>query len=234
MIKYLFDLLYPARYECNICGRAGAGAACGICMASLDYLQGATCLHCGKQLNECYHGSICPDCRGRVFYYERAYSCFEYNGMGKKLIYKLKYEGKVQLAKVIAGLMIERLQNERLAIDAVVPVPMHESKLEARGFNQSLIIAQELGERMDKPVADCLKRAKETKEQYNLDRNQRYSNINGAFSVKLSYNIGKYMDILLVDDIYTTGSTVNECSKVLKEAGAEKVYVITAATGSNT
>lgn len=234
MIRFVLDLLYPAKPRCSICGRIGAGAACDKCMASLDYLQGITCLHCGKQLNENYNYSSCPDCITGIFYYDRAYSCFEYSGMGKKLVYKLKYEGKTQLAKVISALMEERLRNEGLAIDAIVPVPLHGNKLKERGFNQSCLIAQELGGRLGKPVIDCLERTKETKEQYNLDRTQRYLNINGAFSVKLSYNIGKYKSILLVDDIYTTGSTANECSKVLKRAGAEKVYVVTAATGSNT
>jgi competence protein ComFC len=234
MIKHFFDLLYPPKPKCSICGRAGAEPVCNVCLASLDYLPGITCLHCGKQLNEQYGDCICPDCKTGEFYYERAFSCFEYSGMGKKLIHKLKYEGKIQLTPVIAGLMAERLENERLAIDAIVPVPIHEKKLMARGFNQSYIIARELGERLRKPVADCLERKSETKEQYNLSRNQRVLNISGAFSVKLSYNIGKYMNILLVDDIYTTGSTVNECSKVLKRAGADKVFVITAATGSNT
>ncbi len=203
-------------------------------MASLDYLQGVTCLHCGKQLNEQYNDSTCPDCKTGIFHYNRAYSCFAYTGMGKELIYKLKYEGKIQLSGVIAGLMEERLRNERLAIDAIVPVPIHENKLKTRGYNQSYIIARELGERLRKPVTDCLERTRETKEQYNLDRAQRYLNIVDAFSVRLMYNIDKYKNILLVDDIYTTGSTVNECSKVLKKAGAMDIYVITAATGSNT
>lgn len=234
MIKYVLDLLYPTKPKCNICGRVGAAPACAVCMASLDYLQGITCLHCGKQLNEQYHDNTCPDCKGGIFHYDRAYSCFAYSGMGKELIYKLKYEGKTQLSNVIAGLMEERLRNEGLAADAIVPVPIHENKLKTRGFNQSYIIARELGERLRKPIFDCLVRTKETKEQYNLDRAQRSLNIIDAFSVKLMYNIDKYKNILLVDDIYTTGSTVNECSKVLKKAGAKKVYVITAATGSNT
>ncbi len=130
--------------------------------------------------------------------------------------------------------MEEALSNENLEINALVPVPVHLSRLKSRGFNQSYIIALELGERLGRPVLDCLKRTRETKEQYNLDRAQRYLNINGAFSAKSLYNISKCKNILLVDDIYTTGSTVNECSKVLKTAGAENVYVITAATGSNT
>ncbi|MHB1392767.1 MAG: double zinc ribbon domain-containing protein [Clostridia bacterium] len=234
MIRFILDLIYPEKPKCDICGRVGAANPCDTCMASLDYLQGVTCLHCGKQLNEQYSKSICPDCSAGIFHYDRAYSCFAYSGMGKELICKFKYEGKIRLSKVIAGLMVERLRNEGLVIDAIAPVPIHESKLRTRGFNQSYIIAQELGERLRKPVLDCLVRTKETKEQYNLDRAHRYLNIIDAFSVKLLYNNDKYKSILLVDDIYTTGSTVNECSKVLKEFGARNVYVITAATGSNT
>ena len=234
MIKLVLNLLYPPRPKCNICGRDGVGTVCNICMASLDYLQGVTCLHCGKQLSEQYQDSTCPDCKAGVFYYERAYSCFEYSGIGKELVYKFKYEGKIQLSEVIAGLMEERLRNEGLKIDAIVPVPIHENKLKTRGFNQSYLIARELGERLRKPIIDCLERKKETKEQYNLDRAQRYLNIVDAFSVRLMYNIDKYKSILLVDDIYTTGSTVNECSRVLKRLGVKTIYIITAATGSNT
>jgi competence protein ComFC len=234
MIRLILNLLYPAKEKCDICGKAGAANPCDICMASLDYLQGVTCLRCGKQLNEKYSEINCPDCRTGNFYFDRAYSCFAYSGMGKKLIYKLKYEGKIRLSKAIAILMEERLRDEGLFIDAILPVPIHENKLRARGFNQSYIIARELGERLGKPVLDCLVRTKETKEQYNLDKTQRYLNIVDAFSVKLLYNNDKYKSILVVDDIYTTGSTVNECSKVLKEFGASSIYVITAATGSNT
>jgi ComF family protein len=234
MLRFFLDLLYPPKPRCEICGRTGAAAACDTCMASLDHLQGITCLHCGKQLSEQYVNSICPDCASGTFYYNRAYSCFEYSGMGKELIYKLKYEGRLRLSGVIAELMQERLRNEGLKIDAVVPVPIHKNKLAERGFNQSLAIAVELGRRLGRPVWDCLIRTRETKEQYNLDKSQRRLNIVGAFSVRLLYNNDKYSSILLVDDIYTTGSTVNECSKILKESGTKDIYVITAATGRNT
>lgn len=234
MLNSILELLYPARSKCSICDRPDSGPACNICMASLDYLQGSTCIHCGKQLSEKYVDSTCPDCKAGTFYYERAFSCFEYNGMGKVLMHKLKYEGKLQLAKVIAALMEERLKNEGLKTEVIIPVPIHKKKLEARGFNQSQVIARELGKRMGRPVLDCMERTRETTAQYNLDKAQRHLNIIDAFSVRLSYNIDKYRSILLLDDIYTTGSTVNECSKVLKKAGAKTIYVITAATGSNT
>ena len=234
MLNSILELMYPTRPKCNICDRPDSGPACNICMASLDYLEGVTCIHCGKQLNEQYMNSSCPDCKTGIFYYERAFSCFEYSGMGKVLIHKLKYEGKVQLAKVIAGLMEERLKNEGLKTEVIIPVPIHEKKLEARGFNQSYIIARELGMRIGRPAIDCMERTRDTKAQYNLDKAQRHLNIIDAFSVRLSYNIDKYRSILLLDDIYTTGSTVNECCKALKNAGAKTIYVITAATGSNT
>lgn len=234
MLKLFLDLLYPRASECQVCGSPSTGAVCSVCMASMDYLQGITCIHCGKQLNEQYPHSICPDCKAGVFYYTRAYSCFEYNGMGKVLLHKLKYEGRIELAKVIGGLMSDRLKNEGLGIDIIIPVPIHKKKLEARGFNQSYEIAVELGRKLGKPVLDCMERKKETRAQYDLDRLQRQHNIVDAFSVRLSYNVGKYKSVLLLDDIYTTGSTVNECSKALKEAGAGDIYVITAATGSNT
>lgn len=234
MMKLFLDLLYPRASECQVCGSISTGTVCSVCMASLDYLQGITCIHCGKQLNEQYPYSTCPDCKSGVFHYKRAYSCFEYNGMGKVLLHKLKYEGRIELARVIAGLMADRLKNEGLSTDIIIPVPIHKKKLEARGFNQSYEIAVELGRKLGKPVLDCIKRKKETGAQYNLDRFQRQLNIVDAFSVRLSYNVDKYKSILLLDDIYTTGSTVNECSKTLKEAGAGDIYVITAATGSNT
>jgi len=234
MLRLFLDLLYPRASKCQVCGSACTGTVCSVCMSSLDYLQGITCIHCGKQLNEQYLHSICPDCKNGVFYYKRAYSCFEYAGMGKVLLHKLKYEGRPELARVIARLMADRLKNEGLRTDVIIPVPIHKKKLEARGFNQSYEIAVELGRKLGKPVIDCMERKRETKAQYDLDKLQRQLNIIDAFSVRLSYNVDKYKSILLLDDIYTTGSTVNECSKTLKEAGAGDIYVITAATGSNT
>ncbi|MGE5632525.1 MAG: ComF family protein [Caulobacteraceae bacterium] len=233
-MKILMNLLYPPQNRCDICGSPSSYTVCEACMSAIEFLEGVSCLKCGKNLNECYEDSICPDCKSHNSEYERAFSCFEYKGTGKKMIYSLKYEGKVRLAETIALLMYDKLKNEGLKIDAVAPVPIHPNKLKARGFNQAYLIAEGLSARLNKPLLDCLERVKETKEQYNLDRFQRFLNIVDAISVKLLYNIDKYKSILLVDDIYTTGSTVNECSKMLKKAGIEKVYVITAATGSNT
>lgn len=234
VIRAFMDLLYPHKSRCEICGSPSPHIVCERCMSAVEFLEGITCFNCGKNLSESYEDSICPDCKNRSLEYEKAFSCFEYRGVGKELIYCLKYKGKVRISEVIAVLMADRLKNESLRIDAIVPVPIHPNKLKTRGFNQSLLIGQALSDRLGRPLLDCLVRIKETKEQYNLDRAHRFLNIVDAISVKLLYNMNKYENVLLVDDIYTTGSTVNECSKMLKKAGVKTVYVITAATGSNT
>lgn len=233
-IRAFMDLLYPPKPRCGICDSPSPRIVCERCMSAVEFFEGITCFNCGKSLSEGYKDNICPDCRNRSFHYSRAFSCFSYSGAGKELIYSLKYKGKAGISEVIAELMADRLKNENLKIDAIVPVPIHANKLRERGFNQSLLIAEALGEILRRPVADCLERVKETKEQYNLDREHRFLNIVDAFSVKLLYNMNKYKNILLVDDIYTTGSTADECSKTLRNAGVKNVYVITAATGSNT
>lgn len=234
IMNRILDLMFVREHKCCICGLPAGEVLCDKCAASIPYLNGATCLKCGKGLNDAYNSSICPDCSNTEYHFDMAYSCFEYKEAGKELIHKLKYEGKTEAAVFIARQMHYRLKDERLQIDAIVPVPIHESKLRTRGFNQSYLIAKELGSLMDKPVYDCICRIKETKNQYNLDRQQRFSNIQDAFSVKLGYNVNKYKRLLIVDDIYTTGSTVNECSKVLKARGNVHIYVITAAAGTNT
>lgn len=232
--KFLLDLLYPTGIRCCICGSQGHRAVCERCLSAVEFFEGITCYKCGKSLRDSYQDNLCPDCKDHSFEYERAFSCFEYRSVGKELIYSLKFKGEVRVSDIIAELMKDRIKNENLKIDAVVPVPIHPNKLKTRGFNQSYLIAEALGQKLDKPLLDCLIRIRETKEQYNLDRVQRFTNIVDAFSVKILYNMNKYNNILLVDDIYTTGSTVNECSKMLKKAGVKSIFVITAATGSNT
>jgi ComF family protein len=130
--------------------------------------------------------------------------------------------------------MHQRLADEGIVLDAVVPVPIHKSKEEARGFNQAQLIADEIAVAMDMPLWNCITRTKVTTDQFKLDKIHRNLNVRNAFCINMLYNDVKYKNVLLVDDVYTTGSTVDECSKVLKQQGVQRVFVITAATGSNT
>ena len=231
--EFFTELLYPKRTRCSICGRPAGEALCSTCLASLDFIEGRVCLKCGKGLEDEYEKHLCPDCSSDQKEFEMAISCFQYKDMGKNMIHKLKYEGCSEISSVLARLMKQKLWDEGISIDAIVPVPIHPDKELARGYNQAYLMAKELSVAMKLPLWDCLMRTKQTTEQFKLDKHQRILNVRNAFCIKMLYNV-TYHRVLLVDDIYTTGSTANECSKVLKQQGIHKVVVITAATGSNT
>jgi ComF family protein len=203
-------------------------------LTSLEYLEGNVCLKCGKGIDDDYQGNTCPDCRLSDKNFDMAFSCFQYKDIGKKMIHKLKYEGCKEVSHSLARLMHQKLKDEDIRADAIVPVPINKSKEETRGFNQARLIAEDIASLMDIPLWDCMIRTKETKEQFKLDKINRILNIHDAFRMNMLYNDVKYESILLVDDVYTTGSTVDECSRVLKQHGVQRIFVITAATGSNT
>lgn len=232
--RRLLELLYPKPIKCCICERDAQEAVCGSCLAALEYLEGRVCLKCGKGLEDEYTDNLCPDCKNNHRHFEMAFSCFNYNDMGKDIIHKLKYEDCRDVSYVLARLMHQKLRDENIRFQAVVPVPIHKNKLETRGFNQSRLIAQRIAELSGTALWDCLDRTKETTEQFKLDKFHRVLNVYGAFCIDLLYNGIKYDDIVLVDDVYTTGSTADECSRILKQHGVRRIYVITAATGSNT
>lgn len=232
--KTLFELLYPRRVKCCICGRETNEAICSACMSSVEFLEGRVCLKCGKGIEDNYQDNVCPDCKAGDKHFDMAFSCFQYEGMGKTIIHKLKYEGCRDIAYILAKLMRRKLMDEGIRADAVVPVPIHPHKEEARGFNQARLIAEAIAEAEGIPLWDCLTRTKETTEQYKLDKIHRILNVHNAFCLNLLYNNVRYNNVLLIDDVYTTGSTADECSRILKQQGVQKVFVITAGTGSNT
>lgn len=232
--RSLLELLYPKGTKCCVCGRDSRGAVCSACLNYLEYIEGRVCLKCGKGIEDDYDGNTCPDCNRSEKYFDMAFSCFQYKDMGKTIIHKLKYEGCRDISHTLAPLMHQKIADEGIKVDAVVPVPIHRSKEESRGFNQAQLIAEDIAAILDIPLWNCIMRTKETKEQFKLDKINRILNIHDAFCMNLLYNNVKYEKVLLVDDVYTTGSTVDECSRILKQHGVKRIFVVTAATGSNT
>lgn len=232
--KAFLELLYPKSIKCCICGRTGREAVCSSCLAGVEFLEGRVCLKCGKGIDDNYDETICPDCIAYERHFDLAFSCFKYDDRGREIIHKLKYEGGIKVSEVLGRLMTQRLRDENILPEVIVPVPIHKTKEASRGFNQALLVAEDIASRMNRPLWNCLLRTKETSEQFKLDRMQRIMNVHNAFCLDLLYNKLQNKSVLLVDDIFTTGSTVDECSKVLKKHGASTVYIITAATGSNT
>ena len=129
--------------------------------------------------------------------------------------------------------MKEKLDLENIKFDYITFVPLHKKRMRKRGFNQSEKIAKELGKMIDIPILDCIYRKSNTNRLYNLNRKERKIELKNAFLVKENINYANGKNILLIDDIFTTGSTVNEISKLLKLNNVNKIFVMTLLTKSN-
>lgn len=169
----------------------------------------------------------CKFCENKNFYFDRAISCIEYCDKSKVLVLSLKYYGNTYMSRYIGQVMRDKLEFEQLSADYIIPVPLHKKRMRIRGFNQAEKIASYLSECTNIPIIDCVKRNRNTKRLYELNKFQREKELKNAFEVKVDSEeiIGKR--IILVDDIFTTGTTVNEISKKLKIYGVDEIIVLT-------
>lgn len=169
----------------------------------------------------------CKFCENKNFYFDRAISCIEYCDKSKVLVLSLKYYGNTYMSRYIAQVMRDKLEFEQLSADYIIPVPLHKKRMRIRGFNQAEKIASYLSECTNIPIIDCVKRNRNTKRLYALNKFQREKELKNSFEVKEDSEeiIGKR--IILVDDIFTTGTTVNEISKKLKIYGVDEIIVLT-------
>jgi len=217
--------------------------------AALDFVYPPFCLLCGAYL-EAKEELICGSCwqalplltqplmpvanlhilAGVPAWFDESIAVYQYSPSAQELIHQFKYFGMQGLAKELGRKVGERIVQHNLAgeIDAFVPVPLHSQRLRERGYNQAELLARQAGEMTGVPCwKDALMRIRYTQPQAAMNREERRSNIHGAFSVKAGSEIGRSR-IALVDDVLTTGSTMNECARVLRQAGAVSVMSVTA------
>lgn len=210
---------------------------CKNCFSKIGFIEPPYCEKCGKLLVESFKGidkPICKDCHGTKRHFFKARAVGIYEGALREAIHILKFEKKVGIHKPLGDLLVNylRVQQKDLIdrIDFVMPVPLHRKRFRARGFNQAQLLCQDIERHFNLPISLDLKRIRFTTPQMNLGRLERLQNIKGAFEVRDKNTIsGK--QILLVDDIFTTGATVDECAKVLLKARARQVSVLTLARG---
>lgn len=171
---------------------------------------------------------LCGPCRKHPPAFHRVWTPYAYQSPLKEAIGLLKYRGKTQLAPALAGL-ITQTHPAPTNVDVLIAVPLHPDRLREREYNQALLLAHHLGRQWNLPVLiDVLRRTKPTPPQTSLTRRERLKNLRRCFAVATPSAVeGK--TTLLVDDVFTTGATVNECAKALRKAGAEAVYVQTLA-----
>ncbi|MBU0680989.1 MAG: ComF family protein [Proteobacteria bacterium] len=171
---------------------------------------------------------LCTLCRQKKYAFERARAVFCYNDEIGKLIHSLKFSGKKTGLRTMAVLAQNSSLADLSSPDIIVPVPLHPLKLKSRGFNQSLLLAKVFFPDQKAKISHCLVRSRHTRPQTGLKGDERRKNVVGAFLVREPERVqGK--KICLVDDVFTTGTTVNECAKTLKKAGAASVEVATLA-----
>lgn len=238
IIEKFLDLVYPPNIYCLMCGsvidKTRRYSLCDNCIEKFMWVRDRTCEKCGKILEENYTKSLCPDCLEREHYFDKGYTCAKYGLYERSLIVDFKKGDKSYIGRILGEILYDRIVIENLPVDVIISVPVHKKKLKQRGYNQAEIMAYELARRMDICYrGDFLLRKKKTVPMKRLGAMDRMINLSGAFEVNpdVADEIqGK--NILIVDDIYTTGATVDQCSKILKENHAKKVYVLTFAAGS--
>ena len=187
-------------------------------------------MKCGKQLSD-EEQEYCKDCAEREHYYKQGRALFGYRTIDRA-IYKFKYKGRKEYGEILGEEMAYFLGDyiRRIKPDALIPVPMYSAKKRVRGYNQAEVLAKMLEKHLNVPVrADLVKRVKNTRALKALNRKERLNNLKNAFI--LEGNSVKLKTIIIVDDIYTTGSTIDAVAEVFQKAGVKNIYFVTLAIG---
>ena len=205
---------------------------CNQCEAKAVRIVAPFCQKC----SEPFEGFItseftCANCAHRRIHFDAAVSAYRGRGMVREIIHEFKYGRQIHLRRLVARWLHAALDDERLRgrrFDVVVPVPLHATRLRERGFNQASLLAALLSAQTSIPSKPLLDRIRYTTTQTALDRSERMENLHDAFRLRKNADV-RGLRVLLIDDVLTTGSTLSECARVLKRAGALSVHAATAA-----
>ena len=224
------EIFFPGR--CAVCDDVlswGQREICEKCKIQLQYSGDNVCFKCGKSVKE--NEEYCYDCRQKEHYFKQGAALFPYEYIRRSL-YKFKYSGRQEYAYFYGKQMAYKFRDkkEQWKPEALIPVPVHKKKLKKRGYNQAELIAQELSKYWKIPViTDLVVRCKNTRPMKEIVGTDRQNNLKKAF--KLGTNDVKLNTIIIIDDIYTTGSTIDAVSKICLEAGISNIYFLTVSIG---
>lgn len=196
----VLDVIYPPEEKCIICREEGFIGLCPHCKSSIN------------------RATVEKDNLSYGFY----------GGVIKTLILKFKYESNFTAGYLLSNFLIEMIEEEKINADVICYVPMTKKAEKKRGFNQCKLMARNIGYHTNIPVSNCIKKIKNTKEQKTLTKEERIINLKGAFKIS-SINEIKNKNIILIDDVMTTGATISECKYILKKSGAKQIIVLTIA-----
>lgn len=231
--SFFLDILYPR--HCPVCHDVAVPRGQKICIGCREKLKpisGPRCFQCSKPLNS-QEQEYCGDCQKIEHSFEQGIGIFPYSAVLQESLYRLKY-GKRQEYGIFYGEFAAFYAESLIRkwrIQKLIPIPLHRKRMEQRGFNQAELIARALGNKLGIPVdTGALERKRSTSPQKELDPGQRRQNLRDAFQASASV---RGATLLLVDDIYTTGSTMDMAALALKKAGAEKIFFLVIAIGGD-
>ena len=222
--EMLLDFLFPRR--CVGCGRSGS-YLCERCLDSLPRLAGDACNRCGRRLRDNLTG-LCDACAGELPALTGCFAAVYSDGAARTAIHRLKYNDRARLAEPLAGLLVEWWRANPLPVDLIVPIPLHPRRERERGYNQSALLARWLGPAIGLSVDEAsLIRTRDTRPQVGLGSEERRRNVAGAFHCSGTVLAGR--SILLLDDVTTTGATLQYAAEELREGGVREVWALTVA-----
>lgn len=231
LVDGVLDFLYP-RIDCVCCGKRlekrAVHGICKHCYDNMPFIPEPKCTICSRPISP--ETQICMECKYHSHSYDQALAVFEYSIVIRELIHRYKYGGEYSLSRTLGFFLSEQLKESGWKVDLMIPVPLHKNRQKSRGFNQSALLGDYLSQRNRITCRDdVLIRSMDTLSQTGFDRDKRAENLKDAFMV-LAPQAVKDKNILIIDDVHTTGATVDSCSRVLRSAGAKKIYVLTIAT----
>src|SRR6266576_3993880 len=231
-LRAIASLLYPP--VCTICA-AMVGSddyLCKECEAKTTRIIPPFCGKCSEPFEGAITGTfICANCAHRTIHFDAAVAAYRSRGIVREIVHGFKYGRQIYLRHIVARWLYAALDDERLRehrFDVIVPVPLHPTRERERGFNQASLLAESLSAQISTPSQPLLERIRYTTTQTALDRAERMENLHNAFRLRKNADV-RGLRVLLIDDVLTTGSTLSECARVLKRAGATSVHAATAA-----
>lgn len=232
LINKLLDAIYPKRVKCIICGDElntdERNAICPHCYERLPFISDKACIRCDMPLAEDDYSQTCFNCKRHNYRYTAVRSVFRYEGNIRACIYKFKYKHQEFLGEYFSEFLVRRFARLDWNIDYVLPVPLHTARLKSRGYNQSYVMAKPFCDKLGLEILDNVTRIKDTPSQTNLGHKERAENVKDAFAIA-DKSVVKGKNILIIDDVYTTGATIEALTELMLDCGANAVYGLTLA-----
>lgn len=233
---FVLDTVYPR--ACPVCRDVVTPKGeliCPDCRSRLQYVSEPACMCCGKPIAS-EQNEFCHDCEQRKHSYEKGFAVFVYDDVMQQAVSDYKYRSRKELAEFFAAELAAFFQKRMTALGAevLIPVPVHAARKRYRGYNQAEVLCRILSKQIGIPVLDWLERDRKTTPQKELDAVERLRNLESAISLKqeVLQNRKVPRTVVLVDDIYTTGSTAEACTRALLRGGVSKVYLFSLCIGA--